>query len=98
MSAALEVAKELKAGQRCVVILPDSIRNYMTKHLNDEWMVERGFAEEVADPSVSSEWWYTLPISAIQQNFPMTIEPVSISPLPNRRLLCSHAMLVVEHG
>lgn len=29
MSAALKAAKELKEGQRCVVILPDSVRNYM---------------------------------------------------------------------
>ena len=29
VSAAIEVAKELKEGQRCVVILPDSVRNYM---------------------------------------------------------------------
>lgn len=29
MVAAVQVAKELKEGQRCVVILPDSIRNYM---------------------------------------------------------------------
>lgn len=29
MAAAVNVAKELKEGQRCVVILPDSIRNYM---------------------------------------------------------------------
>lgn len=29
MAAAVKVAKELKEGQRCVVILPDSIRNYM---------------------------------------------------------------------
>lgn len=29
MSAAVKAAKELKEGQRCVVILPDSIRNYM---------------------------------------------------------------------
>lgn len=29
MVAAVKFAKELKEGQRCVVILPDSIRNYM---------------------------------------------------------------------
>jgi cystathionine beta-synthase len=29
MAAAVRVAKDLKEGQRCVVILPDSIRNYM---------------------------------------------------------------------
>jgi cystathionine beta-synthase len=33
-----EAAKELKAGQRCLVVLPDSVRNYMTKFLNDDWM------------------------------------------------------------
>lgn len=36
--AALQAAKELKKGQRCVVILPDSIRNYLTKFVDDNWM------------------------------------------------------------
>lgn len=43
--AAVQAAKELKAGQRCVVILPDSIRNYMTKFLRDDWMAERNFVD-----------------------------------------------------
>lgn len=46
MAAAVQVAKQLKEGQRCVVILPDSVRNYMTKFLNDDWMRERGFTDE----------------------------------------------------
>lgn len=46
MAAAVKVAKELKEGQRCVVILPDSVRNYMTKFLNDDWMRQRGFTDE----------------------------------------------------
>ena len=29
VAAAVKAAKSLKAGQKCVVILPDSIRNYM---------------------------------------------------------------------
>lgn len=29
MAAAMKMAKELKEDQRCVVILPDSLRNYM---------------------------------------------------------------------
>ena len=33
-------------GKRVVVILPDNIRNYMTKHLNDDWMYERGYITE----------------------------------------------------
>ena len=44
--AALEIAKKCKCGERIVVILPDSIRNYMSKFLNHEWMEERGFAGE----------------------------------------------------
>jgi len=47
MAAAVKAAKTLGAGKRCVVILPDSTRNYMTKFLSDEWMIENGFAEEV---------------------------------------------------
>jgi len=45
MSAAIRYCKEnlLPAGSRVVVILPDSVRNYMTKFLNDNWMLEHGF-------------------------------------------------------
>ncbi len=38
MWAALQAAKTLKKGQKCLVILPDSIRNYMSKFASDEWM------------------------------------------------------------
>lgn len=40
----------LKKGQRCVVILADSTRNYMTKFLKDEWMQERGFEPKANEP------------------------------------------------
>jgi len=43
--AALEKAKELKKGQRCVVIIADSVRNYMSKFLDYKWMVDWGFEE-----------------------------------------------------
>lgn len=29
-----------------MVLLPDNIRNYMTKHLNDDWMYERNYITE----------------------------------------------------
>ncbi|EGC31883.1 cystathionine beta-synthase [Dictyostelium purpureum] len=45
MVGALLAAKQLKKGQRCVVLLADSIRNYMTKHLNDDWLVDNGFVD-----------------------------------------------------
>lgn len=36
--AALQAAKDLKKGECCLVILPDSIRNYLTKFADDHWM------------------------------------------------------------
>jgi cysteine synthase len=41
--AALQAAKSLTAEQRCLVILPDSIRNYLTKFADDDWMKQEGF-------------------------------------------------------
>src|SRR5690606_4372316 len=35
--AARQVAAKMKEGQRVVVILPDSIRNYLTKFASDAW-------------------------------------------------------------
>ena len=43
--AALQVCRELGPGTRVVVILPDSVRNYMTKFLDDAWMRQHGFAQ-----------------------------------------------------
>lgn len=45
--AAVQIAKKLnlKKGQRIVVILPDSIRNYMTKHLDEDWLVYNNMKE-----------------------------------------------------
>ncbi len=45
MWAALQVAKELPADKRVVVLLADSIRNYMSKHLNDGWMQKNKFMD-----------------------------------------------------
>lgn len=45
--AGLQAAKKLKKGQRCVIILPDGIRNYMTKFLDDKWMEKNGFLDKV---------------------------------------------------
>lgn len=42
MYVALQVAKSMKKDQTLVVILPDGIRNYMSKFVQDEWMREKG--------------------------------------------------------
>ena len=44
--AALQVAGELEEGQNCLVVLPDSVRNYMTKFIDDDWMRERGYIDQ----------------------------------------------------
>lgn len=41
--AALQVAGQLKKGQKCLIILADGIRNYLTKFVDDKWMKERNF-------------------------------------------------------
>ena len=46
--AALVAAKDLTPDQSCVVILPDSIRNYLSKFVNNHWMKEHGY--EVLQP------------------------------------------------
>uniref|UniRef100_A0A8D8WHW5 Cystathionine beta-synthase n=1 Tax=Cacopsylla melanoneura TaxID=428564 RepID=A0A8D8WHW5_9HEMI len=44
MHAAVEEARSLGPNQRCVVLLADGMRNYMTKYISDAWMKEKGFA------------------------------------------------------
>ena len=41
--AALKACKNLSTNQRCLVILPDSIRNYMSKLADDDWMKKNNF-------------------------------------------------------
>jgi len=45
MWATLQVASQLNDGEKCLTILPDSIRNYLTKFVDDAWMKEQGFSE-----------------------------------------------------
>ncbi len=44
--AGLQVAKDFPKGARILCILPDSIRNYLTKFVDDRWLRENGFLEE----------------------------------------------------
>jgi cystathionine beta-synthase len=43
MMAMMQQATSLKEGQNCVVILPDGIRNYLTKFVDEDWRKENGF-------------------------------------------------------
>ena len=48
--AALQAAQRLRAGQNCVVVLADSVRNYMTKFVDDKWMRDNGFFQTPSVP------------------------------------------------
>ncbi len=45
MAAAIEVARREGPNKRIVVLLPDSVRNYMTKFVEDSWMKQYAFTE-----------------------------------------------------
>ncbi len=59
--AALQVARREGPGKRVVVILADSIRNYMTKFLDDRWMRENGFVESNWETGSVGELLMSLP-------------------------------------
>lgn len=74
VSCALEAAESLEEGQTCVVILPDSVRNYMTKALSDDWMIEHGFVDgEVIQPKQYQTWWAHLRVCDLPLSTPLTI-------------------------
>ncbi|KAH7986931.1 hypothetical protein HPB52_024619 [Rhipicephalus sanguineus] len=74
MSIAVVAAKSLKAGQKCVVVLPDGVRNYMTKFLSDGWMAERGFISLYSEMS-TKHWWWNQTVRSLRLRIPLTVTP-----------------------
>ncbi|KAG7215785.1 hypothetical protein INR49_021908 [Caranx melampygus] len=74
VAAAVKMAQQLEEGQRCVVILADSIRNYISKFLSDEWMCENGFLSLEA-PMDPIPWWWSLTVQSLQLSAPLTVLP-----------------------
>jgi cystathionine beta-synthase len=48
IAGALKYAAGLKEGAQVLTILPDSGRSYLSKFLDDNWMIEHGFLERAA--------------------------------------------------
>mmetsp|Transcript_8557 Transcript_8557/g.18719 ORF Transcript_8557/g.18719 Transcript_8557/m.18719 type:complete len:528 (+) Transcript_8557:251-1834(+) len=72
--AALKAASRLKEGQNCVVILPDSVRNYMTKALSDEWMIDHEFIDDdIVKKKKYENWWSNKRVCDLELNTPLTI-------------------------
>lgn len=74
VAAAVKAARELREDQRCVVILPDSVRNYMTKFLSDRWMLQKGFMKE-EDVSGKKPWWWHVRVQELSLAAPLTVLP-----------------------
>eukprot|EP00118_Oscarella_pearsei_P024587 m.306361 g.306361 ORF g.306361 m.306361 type:complete len:515 (+) comp41184_c0_seq1:1779-3323(+) len=72
--AAIEAAKDLREDQRCVVILPDSVRNYMTKFLSDDWMRENGWLEEPIEDPTTKPWWWTKTVESLKLKEMQSVE------------------------
>ncbi|XP_063161360.1 cystathionine beta-synthase-like [Candoia aspera] len=73
MSVAVKAAKQLKEGQRCVVLLPDSVRNYMSKFLNDIWMVQNGFLKDEVQEHYP--WWWNIKVQKLNLSAPLILLP-----------------------
>ena len=76
MYCAIKAIKDagLKKGDRAVVILPDSVRNYMTKFLNDDWMISRGFMTDSDISQTNSQWSKTF-VGSLNLQAPLTVLP-----------------------
>lgn len=73
---ALRACADLKEGQRCVVLLADSIRNYMSKFLSDSWMVESGFVDDnVVRRDRVQPWWAEKRVADLDLASPITVSP-----------------------
>ena len=83
--AALEMAKKYGPKKRIVVLLPDSVRNYMTKFMDPMWMKENGFTESA---------WETERIGDLLRALPRR----KIVMAASSDTVADSVMLMKEHG
>ncbi|KAL6422121.1 hypothetical protein ACFW04_010875 [Cataglyphis niger] len=69
LSAAIKIAKNLSADKRLIILLPDGIRNYMTKFVSDQWMEIRDFLTCKTSIEVN-KWWWSIPLLNLTLNKP----------------------------
>lgn len=67
MLGAIELMKSMPPeemkGKRVVIHMPDTIRNYLSAHLSNEWMIQKGWmTEEESIAQTSPQNFYKLPI------------------------------------
>ncbi|KAG0014753.1 hypothetical protein BGZ81_000289 [Podila clonocystis] len=91
VAAAVQAAKQLGPGKRCVVLLPDSVRNYMTKFLNDGWMQTNGFTDHamVIEQETKKHQWGGAHVSDLHLKAAVTV--TNSSP-------CREAIVLMERN
>ena len=95
LSAAIKACKDAGFGpeHRCVVILPDSVRNYMTKFLSDDWMIERHLLPVPEESAGHAAWSKTLgelglkPHCKVNADLPLVEAKKLLSSAPGKCLL-----------
>jgi len=78
LACALEVAKrmDLKEGQRMVVIMPDGVRNYMSKFLSDDWMISHNLMDEgEIEENIAASSWGKKQVRFLDISPPCTVLP-----------------------
>ena len=87
MAGALKAIRQFHAktginakGKRVVILLPDSIRNYMTKFLSDDWMYDNNLMEVEDEEEVNAEdiqsddgWWMKDTVASLKVSPPVTM-------------------------
>jgi len=69
------------------VVLADSVRNYMSKFLNDQWMIDNGYAE---DTRPIDTWWADRTVAELKLSTPVSVTPT---------VSCSECINILkEHG
>ncbi|XP_043664268.1 cystathionine beta-synthase isoform X2 [Vespula pensylvanica] len=86
LSAVLKIAKDIPAKKRVVVILPDGIRNYMTKFVCDNWMEIRGFLD-IPSVDESNKWWCNYTVSTLSITKP---------PVLSKTTTCQEAIHILK--
>lgn len=75
VAAAVRYAKGLPADKRVVVLLPDGVRNYMTKFLDNDWMEDRDFNYPARKDPTSAPNYYSQSVKSIIQG--ITVKTIS---------------------
>jgi len=72
MSAAVKAAEKLKPGQKCVALLADGVRNYMTKFLDDQWLADRDIIQLEEQ---EGHWWSHQKVACLELSAPFSVQP-----------------------